>query len=236
MPACTDPTPFGRCRKCAACIRTHQSSWVLRMLLESMAYPETHVSFLTLTYNQDSLPVNERAAKISFQKFMKRLRCHWPPGVRYVAGLETGTQGTCRYHWHAVIYGFPFSVHSRSLLEKLWPNGFIKYELGTPRTMHYVTKYAIKGRRLLMSRNPGIGGDMIPSLQKMLNSLSDAELAKLRGPHTAMVYGHKPERLRRLAVGRFTYPLHEYLKRRLQVPATSSEYALYRELFSYGSS
>lgn len=179
MPKCSNPSYYGRCRKCDACLQTRLRSWLLRMMLEAMLYDSDRVTFLTLTYNDKNLPGDEKLSKESVQKFFKRLRKLFDVKIRYVAALERGTQFTMRYHWHAIIYGIRFTSTNRHFIEKAWGNGFIHWKPSTPGRMSYVLKYVIKGGKFLMSRRPGIGDGMIFSLNKTLASLSKEELDKL---------------------------------------------------------
>jgi hypothetical protein len=221
---CLDPTYFGPCRKCKACLENRQRQWLLRMILEGMLYDEDRVIFLTLTYSDTKLPSDVDQAKRQMQLFMKRLRkAFGDRKIRYVAALERGSQHG-RYHWHAVFYGIRFSMSNRAVIESCWSNGFIDMKLATHGSMHYVLKYIIKGHKFLMSRRPGIGAGMIKSINELLQKLSKEEVAKLRGSYFTLHYPNEKKSLARLRVGKYDYPIHRYLKDRCLVPPANNTY------------
>lgn len=244
MPKCISPTAYGRCRKCEPCLATRLRSWLLRMILEAMLYDDDQVTFCTFTYAPAFLPESEDIAKHQLQKFFKRLRKSFnlSTHVRYVAALEKGTQGTKRFHWHAILYGLRFTSVNKHFLSNAWGQGFIEWKPATAGRMAYVLKYVIKGGKFLMSRRPGLGAGMIYSINLSLSKLSQEERYKLAdarersylankfmiekfGTENWEVQKVKPifgrEYLKRantiqsLRIGGFYYPLHDYIKRRL---------------------
>lgn len=242
MPKCLNPTFYGKCRKCEPCLQTRLRSWLLRMILEAMLYASDEVTFLTLTYRPDRLPVDELASKVQLQKWLKRLRktFNQPGHIRYVAALEKGTRATQRYHWHAVLYGVRFTSLNREILARSWANGFIDWKPATAGRMSYILKYVIKGGVFLMSRRPGIGDGMIHYINLQLSALSKPELDKLADNRERSFLVNKfyiqqsqvtgkevvkelPGRqflqrantIQSLRVGGFYYPLHDFIKKRL---------------------
>lgn len=220
MAECRKPTKFGRCRKCNPCLEHRQRTWLLRMMLEAMLYPEDQVTFLTLTYAPKNLPSNEEESKRSVQLWLKRLRKQLDIQIRYVAALETGSQNTHRYHWHVILYGLRFTHTNKHIITKSWGNGFIDWQPSTPGKMHYVLKYVIKKSKFLMSRRPGIGTGMIPALQALLTQLSTEERIKLRSNYSTLHYPDKDSPLTRIRIGKYDYPLHPFLKKALRQPKT----------------
>lgn len=246
MPKCLSPSFYGRCRKCEACLKTRLRSWVFRMMLEAMLYPPNYTTFLTLTYRNSDLPGDDDQAKEQLQKFFKRVRREMmgesgkgKSGLRYVAGLEKGTKGTCRYHWHIILYGFPIGLVNKHFLAKKWTHGFIDWLPSNPRRMSYVCKYAIKGGLFLMSRRPGIGDGMIDILNKTIDGLSQEELKKVRDrssrnylinkylmakspileKETVVVvnpYASVARTVSGFKIGGYYFPLHDFLKKRLR--------------------
>lgn len=181
MAKCTNPSYFGPCRRCPACLKSRLRRWLFRMILEAQLYDPDKVTFCTFTYRSEDLPATERDAKEQMQKFLKRLRkvFNLPGNIRYVMALEKGTQATRRFHWHGIIYGLRFSGINRDILERSWSHGFIQWKPSTPGRMAYVLKYVIKGNKFLMSRNPGIGDGMIQAINETLAQLSPIEMDKL---------------------------------------------------------
>lgn len=234
MADCVDPTKYGRCRKCQACIDNRISSWVLRLVLESFLYEKSYVTTATLTYRNDCLPGSDKEAKQQFQKFMKRLRKDLGIGVvRYFAALEKGSQ-TSRYHWHVIFYGIPFNHLTREYVSKKWGHGFVRrFEpVRSPAGMRYAAKYALKDRCYLASRRPPLGDGMIDNINETIDSLSPYEKAKiiagqdptyfidkqLVNAMTGCVIADEGRlfTLQSLKLGGVYYPLHDFLKKRLR--------------------
>ena len=101
----------GQCRWCRV-HRTHE--WAIRLVHELDSWPPGRALFLTMTYDDEHLPVvydpaTERVratlVKTDFQKYIKRVRksIH-PQKIRYFACGEYGEE-TQRPHYHAIIYG-----------------------------------------------------------------------------------------------------------------------------------
>lgn len=227
MAKCKTPTKYGRCRKCPGCKDARLRSWQLRMILEAMLYANHEVTFVTLTYDNKHLPPDSDAAKLQLQKFFKRLRktFNLSADIRYVAALEEGTQGTKRFHWHAILYGLPFTAANRHFLHNAWGQGFIQWKPSTPGRMGYVLKYVIKGGKFLMSRRPGIGAGMMDYINKTIEGLSEAEVQKAKFNRDMVSYFvnnkwdmEQPSQrlINYLQVGRYPFPLHEYIKRRMR--------------------
>lgn len=234
MADCTEPTKYGRCRKCQACIDNRISSWVLRLVLESFLYEKSYVTTATLTYRDECLPKNDKEAKHQFQKFMKRLRKDLGIGVvRYFAALEKGSQ-TSRYHWHVIFYGIPFNGLTRDYIRKKWGHGFVrKFEpVRSPGAMRYAAKYALKDRCYLASRRPPFGDGMIESINNTIDSLSLVEKQKIieQQSRTYFIDKHLENSLTgcviadegrlftitSLKLGGVYYPLHDFIKKRLR--------------------
>lgn len=220
---CSKPTGYGPCRKCKACQELKLRSWVFRMQLEAMSYDAFSTTYITFTYSDLCLPTSIDEAKESMQLFFKRLRKLYPSrSIRYVAGLEQGTQSTFRYHWHVILYGVPFTVVDEFILRKEWGNGFIDWKIAEGENMSYVLKYCVKGGCFLMSRRPGIGARSIKILNHAISKLSSEELNKL------LVASYAREFVTRsipsIRVGKYYYPLHRYIKERLLSIQIGEEY------------
>lgn len=233
MAKCRKPKKYGiaeyPCLKCPECLERRQRSWLLRMLLESYQYETDEVTFLTLTYAPENLPEDADQAKRQVQLWLKRLRKELDIPIRYVAALEVGEQGTRRFHWHVILYGFRFTSINKQVLRDKWANGFIDWKPSTPGRMSYVLKYVIKGGKFLMSRKPGIGALMLPALQSLIDGLRPEEVSKLRGPIRSLFSPTEKKTLSCLRAGGYDYPVHRYLKERLLVPVLPEDidYARY---------
>lgn len=155
------------CGKCIGCRIERSRQWATRMMLE-LRYHEK-ACFITLTYNDDNLPmktyINQHGEqkisytleKKAYQDFMKRLRRHYEPEkIRFFACGEYGSQ-TRRPHYHAILFGVDFAEDRKVLkvdkgyymyrsptLEALWPFGYSMICDVNWNTCAYVSRYCTK--------------------------------------------------------------------------------------------
>lgn len=161
------------------------------MLLEAFGHPKA--AFVTLTYKEE--PENGSLDKTDLQNFFKRLRFALEPyRIRYFAVGEYGEK-TLRPHYHAIIYGL--GREDTETIEKAWGLGFVFVGDFTLESATYCAGYTVKkltklddhtkailgDQRIpefaLMSRNPGLGVNALPSMVD--NLTTDRGHALLRG-------------------------------------------------------
>lgn len=114
------------CGKCVGCRLAYSRQWADRIMLESMLYPEESSFFLTLTYDDEHIPLPERRidkqtgevfyyyplVKSDLQKFLKLVRIKWKRlygqdlNLRYFACGEFGDK-TGRPHFHLCVMNLP---------------------------------------------------------------------------------------------------------------------------------
>jgi hypothetical protein len=145
------------CGNCIGCRAQRSKEWAIRCMHESSLHD--HNCFITLTYNEDNLPMYGTLVKSHFQKFMKRLRKQFPnKKIRYYMcgeyGDDNGQLG--RPHFHAILFGFDFpnktlwevkdgkSYYRSQVLEKLWPFGYSNITDVNFKTAAYVARYVMK--------------------------------------------------------------------------------------------
>lgn len=139
------------CNRCMPCRINKTAEWSVRILYESTKFE--HSTFLTLTYDDEYLKDPSLSVE-DWQKFMKRLRKHFPGKTfKYYACGEYGPS-TMRKHMHAIVLGLWFDDwkeistkpgHFTSpTLSKLWPFGFNEVGFVNETTMNYVTGYIQK--------------------------------------------------------------------------------------------
>lgn len=131
------------CNQCIGCRMKRARDWAIRCMHEASLYKKN--CFITLTYNQEHVPLDGSLHYIHFQEFMKRLRfhykghdsivatrydkelqcevqfSHWP--IRFYMAGEYGDDFK-RPHFHACIFNFDFPD------KKLWkktPSGSLIY-------------------------------------------------------------------------------------------------------------
>lgn len=118
--------------------------------------------FLTLTYNDQSLPTDDGLLKSDLQKFIKRLRKKLQPQkIRYFACGEYGGDPEDQWylgrpHYHLALFGYDFpdktpwtmregnQTYLSTELSSLWKKGF--HEIGslTHESASYIARYVTK--------------------------------------------------------------------------------------------
>ena len=145
------------CGQCIGCRIRRASDWELRIMHEASKYKEN--CFVTLTYNDESLPVNNSLAHGHFQEFMKRLRWHnRTKEVRFYMCGEYGDQLE-RPHYHACIFNHTFPdrspigksgsgeiLYDSPNLKALWQKGLVSVQDLTHGTAAYCARYVLKKR------------------------------------------------------------------------------------------
>lgn len=142
------------CNKCIGCRLQHSREWAIRIHHEASLYPVN--SFLTLTYDDASLPENGSLNPRHTELFLKRLRSHYAPQrIRFYLCGEYGDK-LKRPHYHAIIFNLdfpdqePIKSHSDNKLfkspslSKLWTHGFASIGTVTFQSAAYVARYITK--------------------------------------------------------------------------------------------
>ncbi len=170
------------CGQCIGCRLERSRQWAIRCVHESSLWEQN--SFITLTYDDDNLPLNGSIDVTDFQKFMKRLRKKYTgQKIRFFHCGEYGEKNR-RPHYHACLFNFDFpdkklyserkkiKLYRSEILEKLWPFGFSLIGDVTFESAAYVARYITKKitgagaeahygllqpEYVTMSRRPGIG-------------------------------------------------------------------------------
>jgi hypothetical protein len=120
--------------------------------------------FLTLTYDNERIPINGSLNPHHLRAFFKTLRRDRPAKTTsYYACGEYGDT-TKRPHYHAVLFGAPFldkylwrdhptaPVWRSQSLESYWPHGHSEFSTVTPASAAYVAGYVQK--KLTNRQNP----------------------------------------------------------------------------------
>lgn len=170
------------CGKCIECKLNYSKIWSARCILESKLHSES--CFLTLTYNDEHLPVGANLCKRDFQLFMKRFRKAISPlKIRFYGCGEYGSK-FLRPHYHIIIFGYcpddlvylktdkkGIKLYKSKFIADLWKNGFISVGALSKDSIKYCVKYLNLDYRnigkdvpsfSLMSRRPGIGLQSVP--------------------------------------------------------------------------
>lgn len=169
------------CGQCTPCRINKSREWVCRMSLEAREHP--YSAFVTLTYNDETLPKDGSVSKRDLQNFLKRLRKEIHPRLIRFYGVGEYGDKSWRPHYHLIIFGL--SPTEGKIVEKCWKEGFIKMGTAEGKSFSYVAGYVVKkmtnpkDRRLegrkpefaLMSLKPGIGHGIVPRMVQAYNSI-----------------------------------------------------------------
>lgn len=149
------PLPFDlyiACGQCIGCRLERSRQWALRIVHEAKLYDEN--CFITLTYDDVSLPVGGSLEYRDFQLFMKRLRKEFRHvKVRFFMCGEYG-EALGRPHFHACLFNCSFAdkvifkrgtfpLYRSVVLERLWPFGHSTIGDVSFESAAYVARYVV---------------------------------------------------------------------------------------------
>lgn len=136
------------------CKLERSRQWSIRMMHEARYHPQN--CFLTLTYDNQNLPLDNGLHLRHWQLFMKKLRRQLPQKIRFFACGEYGDLNG-RPHYHAVIFGYDppdrlFFERSKSgeaidvsaSLSSVWGAGLCSVQNVTHKSCAYVARYVTK--------------------------------------------------------------------------------------------
>lgn len=142
------------CGQCIGCRLDRQADWALRLCHEMKCHERS--SFVTLTYNPESLPTGSTLVKRHVQLFIKKLRKHLTvKKIRFFACGEYG-ENFNRPHYHIIIFGWEpdkgkihtrnanYTIYTSDVLAKLWPYGYHTWSPASPENCSYVSHYTVK--------------------------------------------------------------------------------------------
>lgn len=132
------------CGQCIGCRLEYSRQWANRITLEAKKYKPNECWFLTLTYDDEHVPigqaVNQKTGEVKqsltlnkedLTLFMKRLRYYYQyhynhDGIRFYAAGEYGDT-TKRPHYHICIFNMPIHtelirVKENELGQRIWTN------------------------------------------------------------------------------------------------------------------
>lgn len=143
---CTNPIRLGEgfvvpCGKCMACRIQRTQEWATRILHEASYFKAN--TFLTLTYNDEHLPIDGGLSIEEVQLYIKRLRSRiGGREIKYYAAGEYGEENK-RPHYHLIIMGVGLRKDF-DVMDKAWSKGFIYVRPVTAESVRYVTAYVQK--------------------------------------------------------------------------------------------
>lgn len=147
------------CGRCMGCKLTRSQEWASRLLHEASQHEFN--AFITLTYDQQSVPQDYSLKLDHQQNFIKRLRSHAAyhhEGLKlrfYMCG-EYGPENG-RPHYHAAIFGYDFPdkvlfrtdqagnrTYTSEILTDLWGMGHCTTGALDPQSASYIAQYVTK--------------------------------------------------------------------------------------------
>lgn len=144
------------CGQCDGCLSDRARTWALRCVHESQMHDRN--CFITLTYDNDTVPEDYSLKLRDWQLFMKRLRKKvGTNNIRFFACGEYGDKGL-RPHYHALLFGYDLPdkkyyrknkhgdrLYTSELLNEIWGKSQIN-EIGsvTYKSARYCAGYIYK--------------------------------------------------------------------------------------------
>jgi len=141
------------CGQCYGCRLEKARQWTVRCMHEQSLHEDN--CFITLTYNNESLPYDKSLSVDELQRFWKRLRKKLDgKEIRYYACGEYGGLHM-RPHYHAIIFGWTpdditcYSINGKvvyvsKILQEAWPYGYHTVGDVTWESTSYVARYIQK--------------------------------------------------------------------------------------------
>jgi hypothetical protein len=146
------PVTF-KCGQCVGCRLARRQEWTARIMHEALLHETS--SFITLTYDDEHLPLHGSLHHPDVQRFFKRVRRSGRKFRYYMCG-EYGEKFS-RPHYHVCMFGQDFSgdrVHFKGsadhklyisdTLTNLWGEGFALIGDLTVESAAYVAGYTLK--------------------------------------------------------------------------------------------
>lgn len=202
------------CRQCLPCRVNRRQDWATRAILEASDYK--HITFLTLTYNDENLPLNCSLEPKKLQLFWKLLR---KDGLkfRYFACGEYGEQ-SYRPHYHAIIYGQD-ALTVRAISEKHWKNGFVYSVPATIDAIKYVAGYVTK--KLAVNKELRDCG-LVPEFIRTSKGIGSRAIEKLKDK--ALLQNDALDTLNYIMIGGKKCRVPAYIKKKLREIVFDDEY------------
>lgn len=138
-----------------ACRLERSRQWAIRCTHEASLYERN--CFITLTFDEASLPSPPSLDVRHWQLFMKRLKkANNGKSIRFYMGAEYGTKGG-RPHYHAILFNHDFDdkvihtynsrgepIYTSRSLERVWKQGYCSVAACTFESASYVARYCTK--------------------------------------------------------------------------------------------
>lgn len=217
------------CGKCFTCRSKYRRQWQLRLQHELLSYKGCAM-FLTLTYNEENLPLNNTLVKKDVQDFLKRLRKYYKDiKIRYFAAGEYGDK-KFRPHYHLIIYGLKAPEQRKKsslnfkyglfLAEKIWKKGYCYVGYVNSQCIAYVSKYIMKSFVKNISNEKLEKAGMLPPFSLKSSGIG---LTWLLNNLEQVIHDLKKYKTVRLFKSRTSYPRY-YRKKLIELGYFNEDY------------
>lgn len=142
------------CGRCIGCRQERGRQWAVRLMHENKLHDES--IFVTLTINEDKIPLDRSLSVRTCQLFLKKLRAKISPTkIKFFMSGEYGDDFD-RPHYHAIIFGWAppdpvyykksgeHDLYTSETLDKIWGLGYCNFGTVTFDSASYVAKYTLK--------------------------------------------------------------------------------------------
>jgi len=132
------------CGSCINCRKQKAKEWGLRMQHEYEYVKNKY--FITLTYNNESLPRCGSVIKKDMQRFVKRVRKNTGSEIKYYCCGEYGEKFQ-RPHYHAIVLVYDDKLNNEQWHKQFkddWPYGYVYVGGVTDASINYVCGYIDK--------------------------------------------------------------------------------------------
>lgn len=154
------------CGQCIGCRLDYSATWADRLCLEASLYSEDRCHFVTLTYNDDNIPINQSHTGFTLcpddvTLFMKRLREYYRSNydeinIRFYLAGEYGSD-TMRPHYHLCLFNMEIPdlsyyssnfqgdlLYTSDILNSIWGKGYVIIGSFCWQSAAYTARYVVK--------------------------------------------------------------------------------------------
>lgn len=209
------------CGKCWYCTSSRRAQWTFRLSVENYCWLNSE--FLTLTYDDEHLPLNSFGLPTlnvdHLNKFIKDLRNNKFKFKYYAIGEYGGRFG--RPHYHVLIF-----FNDDIQFPLFWHNGNLKEDNVTPADIHYVTKFHVVPKLSRFEKSV-----IQPQFARMSKHLGYSWLSNFLDFETGEIKQELPDFIK---VNGYCYPVPRYFRKLLLSPRMEFDFPFDKFCDEYG--
>jgi len=169
---------FVGCGQCMSCRINKNRIWAARLYGEACRHPQETIYFVTLTYDDDHLPVYHAPGfevvstldKRDGRLFRMRVRraLGYQPRFFWIGEYGEDPTKSQRPHYHVLMYGLlmPFG-QAEKFLQSHWPHGHLELRPFDPNHCDYISRYVLKKKTKLKDAPDDTPGSRLPEYAQM---------------------------------------------------------------------